>query len=388
MRALATLIFALVVFIPSGHAEHNQLTAEQIADGWISLFDGHSLFGWHNTEKANWHVADGTIQVSEGEMDILATTTEFADYQLHVEYRAAAETNSGVFLRTILDPKSAATDCYELNIAPASHTFPTASFVDRLKIDSVDPAPNQWHAYDVTVLGNTITVELDGKQVVEFKDPNPLLRGRVALQHNSGQVAFRNVRLKPLSTKPIFNGKDLTGWNTDKAEKSRFEVTTEGELRVLDGRGQLESDASYGDFVLQLECFVNGEALNSGIFFRCIPRDFMMGYESQIQNGMKDNDPTQPQDCGTGGIFRRQNARRIVAKDFQWFSKTLVANGPHMASWVNGYQVSDWTDDRKPHENPRKGLRTDPGTLAIQGHDPTTDLRFRNMNIAELPGEE
>ena len=114
----------------------------------------------------------------------------------------------------------------------------------------------------------------------------------------------------------------------------------------------------------------------------------MMGYECQIQNGMKDGDPTQPVDCGTGGFFRRQNARRIVAKDREWFTMTLVADGPHMAAWVNGYPVSDWTDTRKPNENPRRGLRTEPGTLAIQGHDPTTDLRFRNMRIVELPAKD
>ena len=56
-----------------------------------------------------------------------------------------------------------------------------------------------------------------------------------------------------------------------------------------------------------------------------------------------------------------------------------------MAAWVDGQQVSDWTDTRKPHENPRKGLRLEPGTLAIQGHDPTTDLRFRKLRIVEMP---
>jgi hypothetical protein len=56
-----------------------------------------------------------------------------------------------------------------------------------------------------------------------------------------------------------------------------------------------------------------------------------------------------------------------------------------MAGWINGYQVSDWTDTRAPHDNPRKGSRTAAGTLQIQGHDPTTDLSFRNIKIAELP---
>ena len=74
-----------------------------------------------------------------------------------------------------------------------------------------------------------------------------------------------------------------------------------------------------------------------------------------------------------------------MADDHEWFTKTIVADGPHMAVWVNGYQVTDWTDTRPPKENAREGLRLGPGAIAIQGHDPTTDFLFRNLQIVELP---
>ncbi len=77
--------------------------------------------------------------------------------------------------------------------------------------------------------------------------------------------------------------------------------------------------------------------------------------------------------------------RRVMADDFTWFPITLVAAGNHMAAWVGGYPVSDWTDKRAPSENPRQGLRLEAGTLAIQGHDATTDLSFRHLQAAELP---
>ena len=381
-------------------AENNQLTPEQIRDGWISLFDGETLFGWEKVNGVDWQVADGEIRAANGDVGFLMTTSEFADYELHLEFKATPTTNSGVFLRTLLQPKNPTTDCYELNIAPRDNPYPTGALVGRYKLPGgprhsradlgalgqpIDAWNSEWHHYDIVVDGNTVLIKLDGSVQQRYEDPDPVMLGRIGLQHNKGAIAFRNVRLKPLNTKPIFNGKNLAGWNTDRAETSRFEVTPKGELRVLDGRGQIESNASYGDFVLQLECFVDGDALNSGVFFRCIPGDFMMGYECQIQNGFLNGDRTKPQDCGTGGFFRRQNARRIVASDHEWFAMTLAANGPHMAAWVDGQQVSDWTDTRKPHENPRKGLRTEPGTLAIQGHDPTTDLRFRNLRVVELP---
>ena len=96
-------------------------------------------------------------------------------------------------------------------------------------------------------------------------------------------------------------------------------------------------------------------------------------------------DRTQPIDCGTGGFYRRQNARRVDVRRFQWFPLTLVVAGNHMAAWVKGYPVSDWTDPRPENENPRKGKRLAAGTLSLQGHDATTDLLFRNLRAAELP---
>ena len=43
------------------------------------------------------------------------------------------------------------------------------------------------------------------------------------------------------------------------------------------------------------------------------------------------------------------------------------------------------TDDRAPDENPRRGLRTEPGHISLQGHDPTTNLDFRDLRVAEYP---
>jgi hypothetical protein len=90
------------------------------------------------------------------------------------------------------------------------------------------------------------------------------------------------------------------------------------------------------------------------------------------------------QDYGTGGIYRRMPARRAVAKDKEWFTMTVVAHGRHIATWVNGIQVVDWTDNRPENENARNGCKLGKGAISLQGHDATTDLSFRNIRIAEL----
>ena len=105
----------------------------------------------------------------------------------------------------------------------------------------------------------------------------------------------------------------------------------------------------------------------------------------QVQNGYENDDRTRPSDFGTGAIYRRVKARRVVSNDFEWFRMTIAATGPHVGIWVEGEQVTDWVDTRKPSDNPREGLRMASGHLSLQGHDPTTDLSFRNLRAVELP---
>jgi hypothetical protein len=327
------------------------------------------------------------ISVDAGTKGLLNSTSLFADYVLKVDFRAPKGTNSGVFLRTPLEPKDPATDCYELNIAdPSVSPFPTGSFVGREKATGAHDT-TEWRTFTVKAEGGHFTVAIDTEQVLDYEDPQPLGRGFIGLQFNQGKVEFRNVKLKPLSLEPIFNGRDLTGWTEYPGKASKFTVTPEGWLNVKNGNGQLEYEHPVADFILQTEVFSNGVFLNSGIFFRNIPGEFWQGYESQIMNGHF-GDRTKPIDYGTGAFYRRQKARKVVSDDFKWFHKTLVVAGDHMATWVNGYQVSDWTDDREPNENARNGKRLEAGTIAIQGHDPKTDLSFRNIKLGVLPPRE
>lgn len=362
------------------------LTGEEITAGWLSLFDGESLYGWKSESQVDWQVVDGEIRATGGLVGLLRTTSQFGDYRLRLEFRSEPTTNSGVFLRTSPKPSKPDSDCYEFNIAPADNPFPTGSLVGRQKseVEFSNGSFDTWHKLEIIAEGGRIAVEVDGQKMLEYTDPEPLGRGYIGLQFNAGSIAFRKISLLPLGLQPLFNGKDLEGWSTEQLEASRAEVTADRELQLRSGRGQVETKGRFKDFVLRLDCRTGAEGLNSGVFFRSIPGALMNGYESQIHNGMKDGNPEQPADFGTGAIFRRQPARRIVASDREWFTKTLIATGPHFATWVNGYQVCDWTDTRPPHENPRNGLRLDAGTLCLQGHDPGTDILFRRIEAMEL----
>ena len=192
--------------------------------------------------------------------------------------------------------------------------------------------------------------------------------------------------IKPKGTlTSLFDGKTLAGWTLcDKAEAE----VVDGSIRLTKGSGSLESEGKYGDFVLQLEYFTpvrpDGKGINSGVFFRCIPGETMNGYECQILNKPGENDYEKFIGTDTGGLFRRQVGRNVGPKDGEWNYITIAARGNRMATWVNGIQVTDWTDEREPHDNPRNGCRVEAGTIQFQGHDPGTEILFRNIRILNL----
>lgn len=369
------------------HLLDERLPIEDCRDGWIRLFDGQTLFGWENAGDANWHVADGTITVDSGEQGLLCTSIDWHDYELTLEFNADPETNSGVFLRTPLHPSDPASDCFEVNIAPDDNPFPTASVVGRVKADG-DQIPEQtfntWRRLTMRLQGDQLTVAIDGQPACEVRDEGGLTGGRIGLQKNSGRVAFRDIRLRPLGLQSLLD-QELSRWIRYPDMPGRFESTEEGGLRVIGGKTQLESRDEYGDFTLLAEYKMIYPETNSGIFFRSIPGDEMMGYECQVNDEMIDGDPLRPADAGTGGIFRRQDARIVAARPGEQNAVLLATRGPRFAAWVNGIQVTDVMDQRQPDENPRRGLRLEPGTLLIQGHDAATDIIYGQLLIAPFP---
>lgn len=367
------------------------LAEDEIRDGWIQLFDGQTLAGWTPTNDVDWHITDdGLIEASQGDPGLLLTTVPFADFELRCDYWVAKEGNSGIFLRCAPEPTNPTKDCYEFNIFDSRDQFGTGSLVGRAEPITKSLGEEKWRTAVIKVEGNHFTASLDGEAVLDFKDEteNFLASGRIGLQKNAGLVKFRNVFVKPLGTRSIFNGKDLAGWHSVPGSQSEFTVADEA-ISVSNGPGFLESNDAWSDFALQFEAKTNGDGLNSGVFFRLIPGTEEApshGYEMQIENVFANDDRTQPKDnAGTGAIFRRTKARWVVPNDHEWFTMTLIAHGPRIAVWVNGFQVTDWEDTRPADPNPRRGSKVEAGPISLQGHDPTTDLSFRNLRVAAYP---
>jgi enamine deaminase RidA (YjgF/YER057c/UK114 family) len=201
-------------------------------------------------------------------------------------------------------------------------------------------------------------------------------------------LTLKSLLVRPLNTQPIFNGKDLTGWKhiqrkPKPPEESAWQIEN-GVLRAVGGPEAIEyEEKQFGDFVMQIDVRTRAVHSNGGVFFRAIAGDFMNGYEAQLHNRCLDNDPAKPFRYCTGGLDDRVDARRQVARDFVPFKMTVIADGPRIATWVNGYQTVDFLDERPEHENPREGKRLKAGVIQLQAHDPATDYEVRGIQVAE-----
>lgn len=369
----------------------NQLAPEEIASGWILLWDGETTFGWEPQGGAEWRIAEGALRASSGSDGWLRHRTAFANFVLKIDFRMNTfETDSGIFIRAAKEGDPTRTG-YQININNMNKEYGTGSIVNRLKRKAT-VREKVWHSYEITADGDQITVFLDGKKTVDTRNKEASV-GSVGLQFVKGaDIEFRNIRLRPLGLKDLFNGKDLTGW--DRVDRPNVRVPPEwsvrdGALHVEKGPGLLETSEVFGDFVLQLDIRANAQNEshhpNSGVFFRGDKGKFWTGYESQIRNQYKDGDRSQPMDFGTGGLYHQQPARRVVSNDKEYFTKTVVAHGRHIAIWVNGIQTSAFDDSREEGMDAVRQARRAPGPIGLQAHDPTTNLDFRNLRISRLP---
>jgi hypothetical protein len=358
------VIFCVCALVRADEPKPNTLTSKEIADGWILLFDGETTFGWQ---------IEGDAKAEKGELILGGDKATTVESTTSLPWSRA----HAVSMETRWEGKDSPT-----------FWFPFVGGMAGLTNDAKSKFITQFFRAEGGLPGNEFRPQA-------YKVPA------------GSRLFLRNIKYQPLKLQPLFNGKDLTGWKEFSGKKSKFSVTSEGWLQLKDGPGDLQTEALYDDFILQLECKTNGKHLNSGVFFRCRPGEYQQGYEAQIHNGFDSNKPKEytveeydPKthemkdkrkvispaiDYGTGSIYRRIPARKQTAKDGEWFTMTVIAQGRHIATWVNGIQQVDWTDNRPLKDNARNGCRLEKGAISLQGHDPTTDLVFRNIRIAELP---
>lgn len=254
----------------------------------LILFDGSNLNEWttDNGEEPQWNIENGILTILPGTGSI-KTKRNFADCQLHLEWRCPSESkgaeqnrgNSGVFFQ----------ERYEVQILD-SYNNPTyangqAASVYKQHMPMVNSSkkPGEWQTYDivytaprfnvdstlktpayVTVFHNGIIVqnhvEIKGETVftgqAKYKKHNfqlPLI-----LQNHECPVSFKNIWIREINVIKLFNQDNLQGWYTyldsiGKNNDPENNFTVENNTLRIDGKqlGYMGTEKSYSNYYLK-----------------------------------------------------------------------------------------------------------------------------------------
>lgn len=174
----------------------------------------------------------------------------------------------------------------------------------------------------------------------------------------------------------LFDGRTLDGWHASE-NPATFSVAN-GEIVVHGPRAHLFYEGSvhqhdFRDFELMLDVLTKPGA-NSGVFIRTAfqtegwPSN---GYEVQVNN-------TFAQDWRrTGSLYEVRNLRESLPDD-KWFTIHTIVRGRRVRIMLDGKQVVDYT------EPDTSATRLTGNTIALQGHDPGSEVHYRNIRIRPL----
>ncbi len=203
--------------------------------------------------------------------------------------------------------------------------------------------------------------------------------------------------------KPLFNGKDLSGWEGD----SRYWAVEKGVIRgestfktlPLSNTFLIWRGGILKNFELRLKFRISSG--NSGIQYRSreLEKWAVSGYQAEIENKQ-----------GKVGLLYEEKGRKFLAnvgervefgadgrrkflsplaskeeliakgyyKEREWNDYTIIAKGNHLEQWLNGIKIVEFIDNDTAH-------RAMEGILALQIHaGPPMRVEFKDLFLRDF----
>jgi ketosteroid isomerase-like protein len=185
---------------------------------------------------------------------------------------------------------------------------------------------------------------------------------------------------------PLFNGRDLTGW--EQVGPGKF-VLEDGALKTTGGMGMLWfTPRKIGNSTIRVVYKTAGKEANSGVFIRVPekPTEPWMpvnrGYEVQIDDAVDDHHVT-------GVLYSLTKAMARAGKPGGWNEMEITLDGPRTVVVVNGTKVTDYTEGQPvppkvQTSEPDRGPRPYEGYIGLQNHSDKDVVWFKEVSVRPL----
>lgn len=179
----------------------------------------------------------------------------------------------------------------------------------------------------------------------------------------------------------LMDGKTFDGWKIAEPEKKSWKIE-DGAFVAHGERSHLfyvGKEQPFKDFELKVDVMTSPSS-NGGIYIHTQPQESgwpKYGYEIQVNQSHSDWRKS-------GSIYSVNDVKELFVKDNEWYTYDITVQGKRIVVKLNDKVVNDWTEepDRNPGADFTRILTS--GTLALQGHDPKSTVKYRNLRIKPL----
>jgi hypothetical protein len=192
-------------------------------EGFSALFNGRDLSGWKGlvanpakrammtpdelakaqaaadeTMRKHWKVENGLL-VFDGKGQSLCTARDYGDFELLVDWKIPPGGDSGIYLRgspqvQIWDHEVGSGGLYNNQKNPSK------------PLVKADNPPGEWNRFRILMIGDKVTVHLNGKLVVDnvvmenyWERDKPIYpSGQIELQNHGATLYFRNIFIREI----------------------------------------------------------------------------------------------------------------------------------------------------------------------------------------------
>jgi len=362
--------------------------------------------------QRHWRVEDGVL-VSDGHEPYLATTQQFGNFELWVDWLIGPGGDSGIYLRgvpqvQIWDPTNEASRRHGAD--KGSGGLWNNQQHERFPEELADRPIGEWNRMFIRMVGPYVSVRLNGKPVVEnvvmenyYDRSIPVfMRGPIYLQTHGAETRFRNVFVRQIpyeeavralaeirgdeGFEPLFNGEDLSGWT---GAVNDFEVQ-DGTLRSKAGHaGNLVTKDEFDNFIVRLE-FKLPPGGNNGLVIRAPSDKGDLAYQA-MELQILDDSAERYADLHDyqyhGSLYGLAAATRGYLRPVgEWNYQEVVVDGDRVEVHLNGFKILD-ANLADARQNPLDG-KEHPGAARTSGHigfaGHNEPVEFRNIRVKRL----
>jgi len=342
----------------------------------VSLLDDKSLIGWTYGESGTegWAIEEGQLSGSANAATLLSGYTA-GDFELRFNWQVEDE---GVIELQL--PKVPCGPGLTLSLCEGDGcgrlTDGEKQIESGTKIDTIaDGSP---HRAAVKLEAGRLTLSIDGKTLYETKLAGAAdRRFGLGLAVTKGVATIADLRAVEPTGEPIFNGKNLEGWQCRqrldawKADGGELCLATPG------GGSYLQTSKLFSNFTLSCQVLIR-KGGNSGFGIRTMPLGWPSGDGMEVQ--ILDNASLGK--SSFMAVYGNMPPIAIGHKSEEYNDIVIKADGWMISAWINGKLIQHL--NTKDH--PELRHRNLSGWIGFQDHGAW--VRIRNLRVLESPEGE